>query len=83
MRVRPWADWRWSNCGESGLRILSRFHTTDVASKALPSWNLTFGRSLKVHLVLSFGSTLQAVARPGTSVEGLSAWDRSHSSRLS
>jgi hypothetical protein len=72
-RGRTWADWRLSKCGASSFSTLSRFQITASASKAEPSWNLTPGRSVKRQRVLSDSSTVQEVAKPGTSLPGLSA----------
>ena len=77
MRERPWAACLGSNCGDLSFRILSRFHTTASALKSLPSWNFTPSRRVKVQRVGLASSTFQAVARPGTSTEALSAEDRS------
>jgi hypothetical protein len=78
MRLAVTPTWLASKCGASRSSTLRTFHTTASASKALPSWNFTPLRSLKIHLVLSAASTAHSVARPGISTEGLSALLRSH-----
>src|ERR1700675_1578859 len=83
MRERPCADWRGSYCGDLSLSSFSRFHATDCAPKALPSWKVTPGRILNVHLVLSAASTHHEVARPGTISDALSAELRSQFTRPS
>src|SRR6202007_1284797 len=60
------------------FRTLSTFHTTASAVNGEPSWNLTPGRSLNVHLVLSASLTFHSVASPGISTLGLSDDERSH-----
>src|SRR3954463_16182453 len=54
------------------------FHTNASASNAEPSWNFTSFLSVKIHVVGSFGSCFQLVARPGRIVAGTSAFVRSH-----
>src|ERR1700709_2465643 len=70
--------WLGSNCTASCLRTLSTFQTTASALNGEPSWNVTPGRSLKVHLFLSVASTAHSVASPGIITLALSADDRSH-----
>ena len=70
--------WLGSNCGASCLSTLSTFQTTASALNGEPSWKLTPGRSLKVHLVLSASSTFHPVASPGITTLAFSAEDRSH-----
>ena len=77
MREAVTPTWLASNCGASLSSTLRRFQTTESAVSAEPSWNFTPGRSLKTHLVLSFASTAQLVARPGISTLGASALDKS------
>src|SRR5215475_2958071 len=74
--VRP--TWAGSNCAASLFRTLSTVHTTASAVNGEPSWNLTPGRSLNVHFVLSASLTFHSVASPGISTLGLSDDDRSH-----
>src|ERR1700745_3379930 len=74
--VRP--TWLASNCTASLFSTLSTFHTTASALNGEPSWNLTPGRSLNVHLVLSASLTFHSVASPGISTLGLSDDERSH-----
>lgn len=69
-----WLGSKWAAVLSSTLRT---FQTTASAFSAEPSWNLTPGRSLKIHLVLSLASAVQLVARPGTSTLAASALDRS------
>jgi hypothetical protein len=78
MREAVTPTWLGSNCGASLSSTFCTFHTTASALKAEPSWNLTPGRSLKTHLVLSLASTAQELASAGTSTLGASAFDRSH-----
>src|SRR4051812_18751572 len=53
-----------SNSGELLMAIRLRFQTAASAFHGEPSWNLTPGRSLKVHVEAS-GLTVQDSARPG------------------
>src|ERR1035437_6990344 len=77
MREAVTPTWLGSKCGASLSSTLRTFQTTASALNAEPSWNLTPGRSLKVHLVLSLALTAQAVARPGISTLGAAALERS------
>src|SRR6201985_3620406 len=74
--VRP--TWLASNCTASLFSTLSTFHTTASALNGEPSWNLTPGRSLNVHLVLSASLTFHSVASPAISTLGLFDDERSH-----
>src|SRR5512145_2124550 len=78
MREAVTPTWLASNCGASCFSTFSTFQTTASALKGEPSWNLTPGRSLKVHFVLSASSTFHSVESPGIITLGLSADDRSH-----
>ena len=78
MRDAVTPTWLGSNCGASCLSTLSTFQTTASALNGEPSWNVTPGRSLNVHFVLSASSTFHSVASPGITTLGLSADDRSH-----
>ncbi len=78
MREAVTPTWLASKCTASLSSTLRTFQTTASALKSLPSWNLTPGRSLKTHLVLSLASTAQLVASAGISTLGASALDRSH-----
>ena len=78
MREAVTPTWLASKWGASLSSTFCTFQTTASALKAEPSWNLTPGRSLKTHLVLSFASTAHEVASPGISTLGASALDRSH-----
>src|SRR5215472_1190415 len=78
MREAVSPTWLASNCTASLFSTLSTFHTTASALNGEPSWNLTPGRSLNVHLVLSASLTFHSVASPGISTLGLSADERSH-----
>src|ERR1700693_3952311 len=69
--------WLASKFGASLSRTLATFQTTASASKEEPSWNLTPGRSLNTHLVLSVASTAHSVASKGMTTLGFSAEDRS------
>ena len=77
MREAVTPTWLASNCGASCFSTFSTFHTTASALNGEPSWKVTPGRSLKVHLVLSASSTFHSVARPGITTLALSAEDRS------
>src|ERR1700712_5846426 len=70
--------WLASNWGASCLSTFSTFQTTASALKGEPSWKVTPGRSLNVHLFLSASSTFHSVASPGITTLGLSADERSH-----
>src|SRR3981081_4786385 len=70
--------WLGSNCGASCLSTFSTFQTTASALNGEPSWNVTPGRSLKVHFFLSASSTAHSVERPGITTLALVAEDRSH-----
>src|SRR5690348_16129728 len=61
MRDAVTPTWLGSNCGASCFRTFSTFHTTASALNGAPSWKVTPGRSLKVHLVLSETSTFHSV----------------------
>ena len=65
MRDAVTPTWLASNCGASCFSTLSTFQTTASALNGEPSWKVTPGRSLKIHLVLSASSTFHSVARPG------------------
>ena len=76
-RQLSWAEPYVSCCGASLFLTESNVKTTASALNALPSWNLTFLRSLKTHF---FGSSLRTShdsARPGTSAGSRSLFDRS------
>ncbi len=77
MREAVTPTWLASNCGASCFSTFSTFHTTASALNGEPSWKVTPGRSLKIHLVLSASSTFHSVARPGITTLALSAEDRS------
>ncbi|MHC2641172.1 hypothetical protein ACVMHZ_003929 [Bradyrhizobium liaoningense] len=77
MREAVTPTWLASNCGASCFSTFSTFHTTASALNGEPSWNVTPGRSLNTHLVLSASSTFHSVARPGITTLALSAEDRS------
>ncbi|MGY3404500.1 hypothetical protein ACVWZV_000613 [Bradyrhizobium sp. GM5.1] len=77
MREAVTPTWLASNCGASCFSTFSTFHTTASALNGEPSWKVTPGRSLKVHLVLSASSTFHSVARPGITTLALSAEERS------
>src|SRR5258707_8167322 len=66
-----------SYCGDLSLKIFSQFQITASALNGAPSWKRTPWRSLMVHLVLSAGSTVHEVARPGRMPATLVAEDRS------
>ncbi len=78
MREAVTPTWLASKCGASCFSTFSTFQTTASALKSLPSWNLTPGRSLKVHFFLSASSTFHSVASPGIMTLALSADERSH-----
>ena len=78
MREAVTPTWLASNCGASLSSTFWTFQTTASALNAEPSWNLTPGRSLKTHFVLSLASTAPDVATPGMRTLGASALDRSH-----
>ena len=71
MRDAVTPTWLASNCGASCFSTFSTFHTTASALNGEPSWKVTPGRSLKIHLVLSASSTFHSVARPGITTLGL------------
>ena len=78
MREAVTPTWLGSKCGAALSRTLWTFHTTASALKLEPSWNLTPGRSLNTHFVLSASSTFHSVATPGISTEASFAFERSH-----
>ncbi len=77
MRDAVTPTWLASKCGASLSSTLRTFQTMESAFNAEPSWNFTPGRSLNTHLVLSWPSTAQVVARPGISTLGPSTLDKS------
>ena len=77
MREAVTPTWLGFKCSASCLSTFSTFHTTASALKSEPSWNLTPGRSLSIHLVLSLASTPHSVDRPGITTLAFSALDRS------
>src|SRR5882757_4163380 len=77
MREAVTPTWLGSSCGASCFSTFSTFHTTASALNGEPSWKVTPGRSLKVHLVLSASSTFHSVARLGITTLALSAEDKS------
>src|SRR5712691_9458901 len=67
----------WSNCGDCLFLIESNVKSTASALNALPSWNFTFLRSLKIHFFGSLLLTSHDSASPGTRVGSLSLRERS------
>src|SRR3981189_3731298 len=74
MTLRP-ARWK---ADDLAYGARSRVKITASALKVEPSWNFTPWRSSKIHFVGSAGSWYHLVAKPGISLAGSVADERSH-----